>query len=290
MRCRVWRWIGMHKDHCLAALKFFEDRLQSSVSEVYAPGVREENKTIESEDVDCVRELFQRGIDIRQWDASETCKPVRSCMNEFGREFVAPPCQRPSLLAISKVDSRRAHGHHGNVDPGVVHERDHRLFGPLKRRQPSDGSMRIICLPPEEVRQYVMMGVDGQRCIWIAGHAVPCCQPRISLAARPAIMWVDAFVPGPVMICGITEASATRKPKMPCTRSSGSTTASLSTPILQVPTACPKLAEASLASSRISSALALGPGISSLSRKLSKACWLPSSRAISMARTTAAKS
>lgn len=44
-------------------------------------------------------------------------------------------------------------------------------------------------------------------------------------------MWVDAFVPGPVMICGITEASATRKPKMPCTRSSGSTTESLSTPI-----------------------------------------------------------
>jgi hypothetical protein len=37
-------------------------------------------------------------------------------------------------------------------------------------------------------------------------------------------MWVDAFVPGPVMICGITEASATRKPKMACTRSSGSTT------------------------------------------------------------------
>src|SRR6266478_1148276 len=43
-------------------------------------------------------------------------------------------------------------------------------------------------------------------------------------------MWVDAAVPGPVMILGITEASATRKPKIPCTRSSGSTTASLSTP------------------------------------------------------------
>src|SRR5437899_7646783 len=51
-----------------------------------------------------------------------------------------------------------------------------------------------------------------------------------------------------------------------------STTASLSPPILHVPTACPKLAEASLASSRISSAFALGPGMSSLSRKLSKAC------------------
>src|ERR1700692_2144721 len=51
--------------------------------------------------------------------SSEACKLVRSCMNEFGREFVAPPRQRPSLLPIAKVDSRRAHRHHGNVDPGV---------------------------------------------------------------------------------------------------------------------------------------------------------------------------
>jgi hypothetical protein len=103
------------------------------------------------------------------------------------------------------------------------------------------------------------MGVDGQRWIRLAGHAITCCQPRISSTARPAIMWVDAFVPGPVMICGITEASATRKPETPCTRSSGSTTASLSTPILHVPTACPKLAEASRASSRISSGARLRP-------------------------------
>src|SRR5258708_39070078 len=108
MRCSVWRWIGMHKDNRLPALKFFEDRFQSSISQVHAPGVRKENKTVEFEDVECVRQLFQRGIDIRQWDASETCKLVRSGMNEFGREFVAPPRQRPGLLAIAKVDSRRA--------------------------------------------------------------------------------------------------------------------------------------------------------------------------------------
>src|SRR6266403_2696986 len=122
MRNRVWRWIGMHKDHRLAALKFFEDRLQSSVSQIHAPGVREENKTIESKDVECVRQLFQRGIDIRQRETSETCEPVRSGMNEFGREFVASPRQRPSLLAITKVHSRRANRCDGNVDPGVVHE------------------------------------------------------------------------------------------------------------------------------------------------------------------------
>src|SRR6266404_8519482 len=111
MRNCVWRWIGMHKDHRLAALKFFKNRLQSSVSQVHALGVREENKTIEAEDVECVRQLFQRGVDIRQRETSETCKPVRSCMNEFGREFVAPSRQRPGLLAIAKVYSRRAHRH-----------------------------------------------------------------------------------------------------------------------------------------------------------------------------------
>ena len=58
-------------------------------------------------------------------------------------------------------------------------------------------------------------------------------------------MWVGAFV-GPVMIRGITDASATRKPVRPCTRSCGSTTASLSTPIVHVPTGCPKLAEPSV--------------------------------------------
>src|SRR6266852_4398702 len=83
MRYSVGRWIRMHKDHRLAALKLFEDRLQSGVSQVDAPGVREENKTIEFEDVDCVRQLFERGIDVRQRKASETCKPVRSSMNEI---------------------------------------------------------------------------------------------------------------------------------------------------------------------------------------------------------------
>src|SRR6266853_3299819 len=98
MRCSVWRWIGMHKDYRLAALKFCENRLQSDIAQVDAPGVREENKTIKSEDVDCVRQLFERGIDVRQRKASETCKPIGPRMNEFGGEFVAPPRQRPSLL------------------------------------------------------------------------------------------------------------------------------------------------------------------------------------------------
>jgi len=34
--------------------------------------------------------------------------------------------------------------------------------------------MRIICLPPEEVRQYVVVGIDRQlRILWIVGLAIP---------------------------------------------------------------------------------------------------------------------
>jgi AcrR family transcriptional regulator len=51
-----------------------------------------------------------------------------------------------------------------------------------------------------------------------------------------AIMTVAALV-FPLMIAGITDASTTRRPSMPRTLRSGSTTARSSTPIAQVPTA-----------------------------------------------------
>jgi hypothetical protein len=63
---------------------------------------------------------------------------------------------------------------HSKVDAGVIHERDACFLGPAKRRKPSDGSMRILRRLPEKVGQYVVMGVDRQRPIWIAGHAMPC--------------------------------------------------------------------------------------------------------------------
>ena len=54
-------------------------------------------------------------------------------------------------------------------------------------------------------------------------------------AARSPIMIDGAFVL-PVVTIGIIDASATRRPSMPCTRSRGSTTAAASVPILHVPT------------------------------------------------------
>ena len=58
--------------------------------------------------------------------------------------------------------------------------------------------------------------------------------PRIMSAARSASIIVGAFRL-PFGSVGKTELSTTRKPSIPCTRNSGSTTAVLSVPILQVP-------------------------------------------------------
>ena len=82
-------------------------------------------------------------------------------------------------------------------------------------------------------------------------------------AARSAIMTVGAWV-WPRMIRGITEASTTRNPSRPRTRSSQSTTAASSLPMRQVPTgwnavwACSRMNVASVASSTLPGQGAMG--------------------------------
>jgi len=127
-----------------------------------AVGIREENDAIELEDVEGVREFFQRGIDIGQGEAGETSEPVWPRMNELGREFIAAPRQSTRLGAISRVYAGRTQRDDGNVDAGVIHERDTRFPGPAKRRKSTDGSSRVLRRLPKNVWQDVVMGVDGQ--------------------------------------------------------------------------------------------------------------------------------
>jgi hypothetical protein len=77
---------------------------------------------------------------------------------------------------------------------------------------------------------------DGCRGLRSAGLNLPRPQPRrINSAATSPITIAGAFV-WPRMTVGITDASATRSPSTPRTRSSGSTTESASVPMRAVPT------------------------------------------------------
>src|SRR5690606_23365401 len=65
-------------------------------------------------------------------------------------------------------------------------------------------------------------------------HCPQAARPRSRSAVRSAIMVTGALVLPPGS-SGITEASTTRRPSMPRTRSCGSTTAAASLPMRQVP-------------------------------------------------------
>lgn len=93
--------------------------------------------------------------------------------------------------------------------------------------------------------------------------------------SRLPLMWSATFSPimmhgalvFPLVIRGMIEASATRKPSTPCTLPSGSITAISSTPIRQVPDAWKFVVAVSLTNASISSSGATSsPGSSSLPR------------------------
>src|SRR6267142_7278739 len=97
---RVWRWIGMYEHDRFTTFQFFEDRLQNSIAQVHAVGVREQHKSIEPEDVNCVRQLLQGRIDIWQRETGKACKAVWLCANELGSKSVAPARQSRGLGTV----------------------------------------------------------------------------------------------------------------------------------------------------------------------------------------------
>ena len=89
----------------------------------------------------------------------------------------------------------------------------------------------------------------------------------------------------PLVMYGITEASTTRNPSSPCTRSeAGSVTASAPVPILAVQDGCSAVSASRRTQSRICSPVATsGPGDSSPALYSSNAGWFRMSRVTRMA-------
>ena len=81
----------MHENDGPPTLEIVEDRLQCRVAEVHAVGVRKQNDPIEPEDVEYVRQLLERRVDLRLRKASEAAKPVGPPLNEVRRKLIASP-------------------------------------------------------------------------------------------------------------------------------------------------------------------------------------------------------
>ena len=162
MRSGVWRRVGMQKDHGLAALQFFEDRFQDRIAQRHPVGVREQHNTIELENIERVRQLLQRRVNVRQRETSDTRKPVWPGQKQFGREFIAAARQGLRFGAVSRVLAGRTQRHDRDVDASFVHERNASFLRSPKRRKSANGSVSVLRLLPEKVRQHVVMGVDRQ--------------------------------------------------------------------------------------------------------------------------------
>src|ERR1700719_2095861 len=101
MRNRVWRRIRMYEHDRLTTFQFFEDRLQHSIAQVDAVGVRKQYKSIEPEDVTCVRQLLQGGVDIRQRETGKAGKAIWLRANELSGKFIAPARQNRGLGTVA---------------------------------------------------------------------------------------------------------------------------------------------------------------------------------------------
>src|SRR5437867_12651636 len=82
--------------------------------------------------------------------------------------------------------------------------------------------------------EYVMAGQPPVR--YAAALRSPAAAVASTIAAHFSPIMMQGALVLPLVSVGMIEASATRRPPMPCTLSSGSTTAIGSLPILHVPT------------------------------------------------------
>jgi hypothetical protein len=152
----------MNEQHGRASLQFVEQRGEKRVAEVDAAGVAEQHDAIEPEVIEGIGQFGQRSVDVGQWQAGEPAVPVGAVADHLGGQFIASSCQYAGGGVVAGVHTGSADRGDGDVDAGVVEERQCTRARPGRRR---DAAYRVAALVgglPEVVGQDVVMGIHGE--------------------------------------------------------------------------------------------------------------------------------
>jgi hypothetical protein len=140
----------MHEHHSPAPLQFREDGLEASIPEVDPVCVREQHHTIELERIEGVGQLVQSAIDVRQRQGGKAALPFGCACTGFAESSLQ---RRASDLARASSPTwtpRRGNRGDRDVDAGLVHEREHQVGVPGRRRNAADRIVRVVRLAPKK--------------------------------------------------------------------------------------------------------------------------------------------
>ena len=165
----VGRGVGVHEHDGPASLQLVEQRSEARVAQVGAAGVAEQHDAIQPEVVEGVGQFGERAVDVRQRQAGEAAEPVGAVADHLGGQFIAPSCQAARGGVVPGMYTRGADRGDGDVDAGVVEERERTRARPGRRRDTADRVVALVGGPPEEIGQHVVVDVHGE------GHSRSAC-------------------------------------------------------------------------------------------------------------------
>ena len=110
----------MHEHDRRTALQLLEHGIEARVAEVDSARVAEHHDAVEPEVVECVAELGQRAVNIRQGQAGKAAVPVGPVPDHLGGELVAPAGQGTGRGVVAGVHAGGADRGDGDVNVGVI--------------------------------------------------------------------------------------------------------------------------------------------------------------------------